>query len=681
MRRFTCVLLMVCCLLNQQIAAAPPHEQRRLILPEQRQIQIRDPSELRQIPIPIVPPPPTVTNQQLQNPLWQLTLDEAIRTSLANAEVVRVLAGTTAVNSGATIYDPGIANTQIDQQRAQFDPALQSQNTFSRTETPQGVIVNPLPVPQVEIQAPATDGFNSTSGIQKQFITGGTISSNVNVNRANVDAFGLPLNPVTSNNASIGVNQPLMQGAGAPANLARILIARIDTERSFFQLKGTVQQLVRGTVEAYWQLSFARVDVWARRQQVDQGREALDREVSRVKVGIGNASEEALARVSYETFRANLIASEANLLIREAQLRNIMGLSPSDGRRLIPSSPLSTAKLQTEWETVLLLAQEYRPDVIEFKLILEADQQQLILARNNAQPRLDAVGLYRWNGLAGRTPDGSYLGSGGDLADWEAGVNFSVPLGLRRERAVLRQQELILQRDRANLDQSLFEATHLLAGNFRYMSQYYDQYAAYTRVRAAARDNLDRQLADFRTGRATLYLNVLQAITDWGNAVSNENQFLALYNIELANLAAETGTILETHGIRFYEERFRSVGPLGWHFKPIPYPRDMAPGPNADSPPVLPGQQYLLPEVIPLPDLNTETDGLGPDVRQGPTLDALPFGSPTHPTPENISPAEELPAPSASPADQSRSSMQQNKPERLTWRASNLDWFKPAKRR
>ncbi len=49
------------------------------------------------------------------------------------------------------------------------------------------------------------------------------------------------------------------------------------------------------------------------------------------------------------------------------------------------------------------------------------------------------------------------------------------------------------------------------------------------------------------------------------------------YNTELARLELETGSILEAHGIAFYEERYGSIGPLGRHFADKCYPRDVRP--------------------------------------------------------------------------------------------------------
>jgi outer membrane protein TolC len=265
-------------------------------------------------------------------------------------------------------------------------------------------------------------------------------------------------------------------------------------------------------------------------------------------------------------------------LNQEAALANMMGLPP-DGH-VLPVTPPTTDRMAIDWLEILKLAEEHRPDLIELKLILEADHQMLIQARNQARPRLDLVLLYRWNGLEGTMPNGGEAAAfGGRYTDYNLGVNFSVPLGMRQGRAALRQQELILFRDQANLDQGLHNAAHLLALRIRNLAQFHDQYKAFRDARIASRINLDRQIENYRQNRSIL-LNVLQAITDWGNAVSAESQSLTQYNTELANLEQETGTILETHGIRFFEERYCSLGPLGELGRKKRYPEVLSPGPN-----------------------------------------------------------------------------------------------------
>lgn len=584
-------------LIGSALGAVRGQEPRRLILPEQRHLDIRDPTQLCPARIPEMVPPVTVAVVQNQPPVWNLSLDEAIRIALENADVIRVVAGTTAVASGETIYGPAISNTAIDQSRAAFDPTVQQQNTFYRTEQPYGTVLSTGPPVQYGITATPAEGFRSTTSVSKQFITGGTVSVNTSTDYLREEAAGRPLNPQTAGNVSLGVSQPLLQGAGSGANLAPILIARINTERSFFQLKDAVQDLLLSVVQTYWNLSYAQTEAWARRQQVQQGAEALERAEARLQAGLGDEGDVAQARVSYENFQATLVAAEANVLNQQAVLRNLLGLPPSDPARIQLASAPSTERLKTDWPEILRLAEQYRPDVVELKLVLEADQQSLLLSQNQALPQLNVGALYRWNGLEGTTPDGQSLAAGGGhFADWEAGVNFSVPLGLRRGRAAVRERELLCMRDRANMQQALHSASHVLAASFRNLDQYYEQFLRYRRMREAAETNVQRQMADYIAGRRTLYLNVLLAITDWGNAVNSEYQTLVQYNTELARLERQTGTILETHGVRFMEERYRSIGPLGRLCDERCYPRDARPGPNSESAPVPADQQYRRPE-------------------------------------------------------------------------------------
>jgi outer membrane protein TolC len=584
-RRF--VGLVVCALVASGVARSA-HAQgiRGIVFPEQRRMEIRDPSRLPKARLPDVPTPPTVSEPGPDREPLLLSLDDVIGTALENSEVVRVLTGAGATSSGSTIYDPAITNTQIDQARARFDPSLQLQNDFDRTETPGAVDFrqNPADPPDVRIEGDRIGQYNMGLGLSKTTTTGGTASLGVRTNPLRSTAQGLPLNPQTRSSVDLSFSQPLLQGAGRGANLAPIELARIDTERSFYQLKDSVQQLVRGVIEAYWALVFARVDVWAREQQVKQGEEDFVRIKAEEKVGRADGIDVAQVESATAGFEARLVTAKANLLRREAALRNILGLPPSDPRRIIPVTPPSQDWIDVDWQTVLRTAEQYRPDLIERKLLLEADRQELLLARNQALPRVDARALYRWDALEGRTPDRTWMASGpGQFPGWQFGLDVSVPLGLRQSRAALRQRELLLMRDRANLEQALHNATHLLAENYRNLAQYYQEYQAFTKTRDAALINLMGQSAIWKRGLGVIYLNVLQARTSWGDAVDAEAQSLLQYNTELANLQQQMGTILEAHGIGFLEERYCSTGPTGRLFAGRWYPKDRRPGPNQEQ--------------------------------------------------------------------------------------------------
>jgi outer membrane protein TolC len=547
-----------------------------IILPEQRTIDVRDPSQFPAAHVPATLPPRTVSDPRPDTPEWQLSLDEAIRIALENAQVVRELAGTTATASGRTIYDAAIINTTIDQAQATFDPVLKWDNLWSRTNTPMAELEPKDPTRSFITSIP-TDTYKSDFGLTKTNVLGGQWSLDwTETNNRFATSGPFPLNPENPSAVTLSYTQPLLQGAGFQVNTAPIVIARLNTEESFFQFKDSVQELVRGVIEAYWSLVLARVNVWARQIQVDLSEETYKRESARLESGLaGDLGTVAQSKVSYYQFQANLTAAKADVLAREGALRNLLYLPPEDNRQIIPTSLPVSRKLPHDWDELVRLAEQRRPDIIELKIITEADQVRLVQARSQALPKLDATALYRWNGLSGEMPNEEHLSThAGQFTDWSVGINFSVPLGLRQGRAQVRQQELMIARDQANVDQEVHLAIHQLASSLRDLDSAYEQYRAFKITREAAATNVRVQNDLFKPGlKGQTYLNVLQALNDWGTAVSSEAQQLLTYNIALAALERETGTILDTHGLVFYEERFKAAGPLGilGHGRMYPY--------------------------------------------------------------------------------------------------------------
>lgn len=552
------------------------------ILPEQQRMIVRDPARLPAARIPMGQlPPPTVFTSDDDAPGASVTIDALIRQALTGADVVRVLAGVGAASTGQTIYDPAVATMRIDQQQAIFDPTLEMRHDFLRNESPFA-----LPVPgdpnAARFDALQDDLYDMSVSATKLMRNGARADLRTDVLRNDQTPNPGFLNPTARSSVSLGLTQPLLQGAGVAVNQVPIVLARIDAESSYFRLKDGIQETVRGVIQAYWDLVAARTSVWAIEQQVAQADFAFRQERARNQVGISPQGQLSQARLALASFRANLVTAQAILLDREASLRGILGLPPTDPTRLLPMTAPITERIEFDWEQLIAIAERNRPDVIEQKLILEADYQLLLQANNRTLPQLDAVARYRWNGLEGELPIGQDVRSEpGAFTDWQLGINFSVPLGQRRARALLREQQLLLARDQANLDQTMLEAVHAIAATLRRIDLQFARYEALRETRIAAVANLRQQLADFRQERID-FINVLQALTDWGNAISSEADALAQYNAELAMLERQTGTILEAHGIRFYEERFAAAGPLGICGPERCYPRALRTIPGND---------------------------------------------------------------------------------------------------
>ena len=160
-----------------------------------------------------------------------------------------------------------------------------------------------------------------------------------------------------------------------------------------------------------------------------------------------------------------------------------------------------------------------------------------------------------------------------------------------------------------------------MALTYRNVDTFYLQYEAFRVARRSSRTNLQRQFAAYVTGNPVIFLNVLQAVSDWGNSVSQEAQSLAQYNAELARMERETGTILETHGIFFREDRFCSLGP-NWlnRRRGKAYPRSIQPSDNLDRYPVGEGPAENF---FDLEDYPRRLPALEEEIEPAPPLDDL----------------------------------------------------------
>jgi outer membrane protein TolC len=552
-----------------------PECHAQLFKPDESQIRWPESTTASRVRRPAGPEPVTVATKDATATERFLPLDEALKLALENSEVIRVLTGVSASSSGRTIYETAIAITPIDIAKAKFDPVFQANSSLRRSESP---FLNPAG-PQIQDFARAgTDyGFN----VSDRNLLGGTaaIGANNRWDSQNNEGFYSRNQPAME----LSYTQPLLAGAGLSANRAPIMAARLDQERSYFQFKGSMQNLVRDVIAAYWALVQARTELWAREIQVEQLEFSFRSLEARADVGLRNRPDAAQAQASWSNAKATLVRSRAAVLQREAALRNILGLPPEDGVRLVPSTPPTRNRLEFRWKEIVETAQASRPDLVELNLVLAADQQRLVERANFARPSLDAQALHRWNGLSGRVrpTNASVDSSFDDHTDWTLGVTFSVPLTLRESRARVRNQELLIARDRANLKQTLHQIEHDLANVLRSIEQNLQQYEAFREARQASAFNVRAQRANIQAQRDTL-LSELLAITDWANAVSAEAQALTAYNTDLASLEQQSGTILETHGIRFVEERYGSIGPHGWCLDETQnYPLGLKSGENA----------------------------------------------------------------------------------------------------
>ncbi len=563
--------------------------------------------------LPAAPPKiarPRTTESPEADEIWHLTLQEAIRIGLDNSEVVRVISlgaqgipvggfEPTPLNTGAgagvasslgagtlsSVYDPAIQETQIATALAVFDANFTTSILWGHSTTPinnsisAGVVNTGARYPLVFNQDNAT--FQST--LQKRAATGAVLQLQHNVAYLYSNSPANVFPSAYTVNTQLSITQPLLGGtaqnpSGLEANRANIVIARLNADASVWNFKAAIMAHVRSIEQQYWALSQQQISLWSRETAVRLGEEILRRERAELEVGRATSADVAEAEQQLENFKLNLVTATSDVVTTERQLRNILGLPPADNRRIVPDTAPTEARLEPDWETSVAQMLAFQPDIVQQQLLVRLTELQLLLARNQLLPQLNLNALYQFNGL-GHQLDGAEAVSSGaglnvidplvslrnrnsglntqasnikDFNQWQVGLTFSMPIGFRAPLANARQTQYQLLRQRAFLQQIVHQTTHSLARFFLEVDANYKQFRTAQRLRAAAQLRLEAQRAFYEEGRITID-RLLDAVSQYANAIAQEAQYKTSYNTSIAALEEAKGTLLAYDNIAVAE--------------------------------------------------------------------------------------------------------------------------------
>jgi outer membrane protein TolC len=544
--------------------------------------------------------PATVMNfEDFEN--TDITLEEAVQTALQNSKVMRSLGGVSFGPSG-TIGTPGAVLSNPDGTVTTYNPALNESDPrfgtaaalsafdtqfttsmfWEKNDTPQNTTA--------AVTAFRPSVFQQDLGtfqaqLRKTNATGGTMSLGHNVVYEWNNATASRKWPSDySTNLQAEFRQPLMQGAGVQYNRiagpgaipgfnSGIMIARIRTDIVLAEFEAGVRNLVNDVETAYWNLNFAyrRLDTaiagrdsTLRAWQVIHAKRIADAEG-------GTIQSESQARTQYWAFEAIVQQSQSSLFSAENALRYIMGLSPTDGRLFRPSDEPTRAPASFDWHEVLGEGLSRSVELRRQKWQIKQTELELIASKNYLLPRLDAVGRYRWLGLGDTLIEGSNTidstgaitnayGSmtSGDFAEWNIGLELSLPLGFRKEMAGVRHAQLQIARERAILQEQELELSHQLSSALRELDLYHlTTQTNFARV-LAAQDEVDGRRAVWVAGvdkqlegdTINLYLNALQRLAEAQNEYFSS---LKEYNLAITNVHYRKGSLLEYNGVYLAE--------------------------------------------------------------------------------------------------------------------------------
>jgi outer membrane protein TolC len=508
------------------------------------------PADLPPLPIPQVTSTPEV------NQVWSLSLREAVNIALRNSNVIRTLGGDQVSATGVTTYDPAVFEASRRAAIAAFDATLNIGLNASRYNQPPSTFFGPgLP------ENTRRDDGTLSASLVKPWATGGTTSVAYNPPTGYLffpnGTSGL-FNPAYSSNVELFAKQPLLKGAGVDVARAPIRIAQLQADQSVWDVKQATLALVRSVEQAYWSLQAAQAGL----QAIDDTLPFIDDVVHIQEERLAEErtirAEVAKARGQQASFRQSRIAARAEAIKQELLLRNLLGLPPQDGLRIVPSAQPSRAPLQVDPAATMRIATENRPDLMRQRLGIRIREMQLIVAENGLKPQLDLQALYRTSGLSD-TPGASFdMMAQNKFTDWTVGANFSVPLGRRAAHANQQAAELLLSRDRMVLRQQLHATAHRLSDLFRQLEAVRNQYDQ-VEIRV-------RETEEWLKGSRSRYEDpppggdgqdwLLAALNDYllsiraqADSKTERAQLLAQYNTLLASLEEAQGTILASYDI------------------------------------------------------------------------------------------------------------------------------------
>jgi len=554
--------------------------------------------------------PLTLENSKIDE-FWDISLEEVIRITLNNSKVMRELGGRVATtapdtlsrniisNQLKTIYDPalvesgvgGVVGSQlsgngVEAALSEFDARLSTNVFWERNDRPQNFQSNRV-VSSFFTPVFDQDLGRFTAELSKTAATGGTFFFR---NNTVYDSNNNPSRALTSDwttNFEAEFSQPLLQGAGTQYNriagvqsfngfgagtntIDGVLIARTRVDQTLADFEAGVRDLVQAAEDAYWELYFAYRNLETRKLGRDSAQETWKRVHALLVVGAqgGEAEKEAQARAQYFFFRSEVETASTELYRSEDRLRYIMGLAVADGRLMRPSDEPTTAQITFDWQQIHTEALARRVEIRKQKWSVKKRELELIAARNNLLPRLDAVARYRWLGLGDRLIRTQRNGlpplargsnafeslTSGDFQEWRFGLQLLVPLGNRRAMSQVRHHQLLLARERALLEDLELEVSHQLADAQRDVDWHYATSQTQFNRLVASEKEVSAVNAAYDASAVTLDL-LLDAQRRRADAETAFYRSLVDYNRSIATLHRRKGSLLE------YNNVFLAEGP------------------------------------------------------------------------------------------------------------------------
>jgi outer membrane protein TolC len=475
--------------------------------------------------------------------------------------------------------------TQIGFLTPSLDPALIATANWAHQTTPQSS--NFVTGTAALIQRQDLN----TVGIQKYFSTGTLVSLGINNNSIINNNARAQFEPSTTSNLSLNFTQHLLQGFGRGINDRQIRIAKNNREVSDLTFKAQVIATVTAVMDLYWDLVMYQQVVKVQQDAVATDQRLYENNKKQVEVGTLAPIEVTRAEAQIAADQQALTVAQTNVLQQETILKNALSRNGVQNAVLANAHVIPTDRIQvpdveaiTPIQDSTALALSARPELSQFRILIQNQQIGIKGSKNELLPTLDFVATLANGGLAGTPvppsptcelnptssacvpPNRFFEGGYGSVLSqlfsrnfptYMAGFTLTIPLHNRAAQADaiatqlnLRQQQVYLQKMENQVRVEVQNAVIAL-------QQARAQHQAALQALRLQQQTVDAEEKKLALGASTTY-NVILTQRDLVTAGSNLVASESAYAKARVEINRATGQTLNNNDISI-DEAFRGV--------------------------------------------------------------------------------------------------------------------------
>lgn len=317
-----------------------------------------------------------------------------------------------------------------------FDPILYGGADVRGSSTPSNNILDGAAIVR-------SSSWGYAAGLSQALPSGGRLSLDWAESWSRSDSAGTQQATFVFDNLSLRLSHPVLQGAGtALAGLQAAMRRRDDQELAW---RAALEDHVLRVSEAYWALVAAEEYLLLAERGSAIAEEQLADTREREAEGFAGSGDVLQVQRARGEAEAALVSARASRDAAHDLLRRLIGAPLEGEERLTPVDRPAIPEAMPDREAALREALARNTSWLRVELAVQAAELDLRVANNGVLPQLDLTGSVGLSGGGPVAADARSQIGGATSPSWGVGVDLTLPVALRQERAELAQARLSLE--------------------------------------------------------------------------------------------------------------------------------------------------------------------------------------------------------------------------------------------